>query len=1045
MKASAARVAALLLISGACALTYQIGWEREFRLVFGGSTVASGAVLAIFIGGLGVGGLVLGRRADAHPNPLRLYARLEILIAASAAASPLLLAIVRQIYVALGGTSRLGLFAGTLARLLLAGLVLGVPTFLMGGTLPAAARSVETLEDARRRSVALLYGVNTLGAVIGCLASTFFMLEVFGTRSTLWRAALLNLLVGLLAASLSRTTSVPVEADATGEPMGGDSTPPASFVLAAAGVVGFVFFLMELVWYRMLGPLLGGTIFTLGLILAIALLGIGLGGAAYALAGARRAATLEGFAATCLAEAALVLLPLALGDRLALLAIQLRSLAAFGFAGEVAGWGVVAAIVVLPAAVVSGVQFPLLIALLGRGRRRVGRQVGLTYACNTGGAIVGALAGGFGLMPLLSAPGCWRLTALILLVLGVAAAVLALRLGTAGRRLAAPGALAAAVVAMSTASGPTAAWRHNGMAASRDVMPFDRNAQIERQRMYRQAVVWQADGIEASVALTAAYPSALAFMINGKVDGNTRSDAPTQVMSGLLGVLLHPGTPRRAMVVGLGTGSTAGWMGVVPGMEQVDVVELEPAILEVARASTPVNHGAMVNPKVRVQIGDAREVLLTTPSRYDMIVSEPSNPYRAGVASLFTREYYGAISERLGADGIFIQWVQAYWVDAKTVRSVYRTLASVFPEIQTWQTHPWDLLLVASKQPLRLDADELRARIAREPFRSGLLGAWRAIDLEGVLGRFVAGPPLAQAVAERESAVNTDDQNLVEFGFARTLGGGGFRVDDVQALALARGWARPELRGTPPDWPRVEDERAINQTMSGAVPILEAGLSPEQRQRVIAQRDWLSGDARGALAAWTAQGRPAISPIEVTLVADGLAEHGDEKALALIERLRAYEPVEAQVMLARLRLRQGRPEEAATALRSALEGYRTDPWPLPRIMVGALALAPEMARQEPKVAAGLLEALGKPFSILSLDARRKATALEISATLQDLGPGCLRVVEPQEPDFPWLGPPLLYRRDCYVAQHHPAAGRAEAELQGFLRNEPLAFSAGIAR
>jgi spermidine synthase len=1044
MKPSAARVAALLLLSGACALTYQIGWEREFRLVFGGSTAASGAVLAIFIGGLGIGGLVLGRRADAHTNPLRLYAVLEILIATTAAASPLLLTVVRQIYVGLGGTSRLGPVAGTLVRLLLAGLVLGVPTFLMGGTLPAAARSVETSEDTRRRRVALLYGVNTLGAVIGCLASNFFMLEVFGTRSTLWRAAGLNLLVGLWAASLSRATSAPAETEVSGEPALEDA-PPAPFILAAAGVVGFAFFLMELVWYRMLGPLLGGTIFTFGLILAVALLGIGLGGAAYALREARRPATLEGFAATCLAEAVVVLFPFALGDRLAFVALQLRSLGALGFAGEVAGWGVVAAIVVFPAAFVSGVQFPLLIALLGRGRLRVGRQIGLTYACNTAGAILGALAGGFGLLPLLSAPGCWRLAAFTLLALGLAAAGLALRRGAARRRLALPATLAIAVAAMSTASGPTAVWRHNGLAASREMLPFDRNGQIERERMCRQAVVWEADGVEASVALTAAYPSALAFMINGKIDGNARTDAPTQVMLGLLGLLLHPGNPRRAMVVGLGTGSTAGWMGAVPGVERVDVVELEPVILDVARAVTPVNHDALTNPRVHVQIGDAREVLLTTPSRYDVVVSEPSNPYRAGVASLFTREYYRAISERLEADGIFVQWLQAYSVDAKTVRSVYATLASVFPRIETWQTHSVDLLLVASKQPLRPDADDLRARVAQEPYRSGLLGAWRAIDLEGVLAHFLAGPSLADAVAARESAINTDDQNLVEFSFARTLGGGTFRPEEVRTLALALGDGRPQLRGAPPDWARVEDERALSQTASSTLPTLDPALRPEQRQRVMAQRAWLSGDPAGALAAWTAQGRPPVNPVEIALVAECLAERGDEGAVALAERLQAYQPVEALAILARLRLRQGRPDEAAATFHSALEGYRTDPWPLPRIMVGALALAPEIARQKPVLAPGLLDALATPFSIHSLDARRKATALEISATLGDLGPGCLRVVEPLEPDFPWLGPPLLYRRDCYAAQRHPAASRADAELREFLRNEPLAFSAGVAR
>src|SRR5262245_26612776 len=166
--------------SGCCALVYQVGWLREFRLIFGASTAASAAVLAIFIGGLGIGGWLLGQRADEHARPLMLYAWLEASVAIAAALSPLLLELVRVLYVALGGTPRLGLFVGTLGRLVLSALVLAVPTVAMGGTLPAASRAVTADADSRRRDVALLYGSNALGAVLGCLVATFVLLETFG-------------------------------------------------------------------------------------------------------------------------------------------------------------------------------------------------------------------------------------------------------------------------------------------------------------------------------------------------------------------------------------------------------------------------------------------------------------------------------------------------------------------------------------------------------------------------------------------------------------------------------------------------------------------------------------------------------------------------------------------------------------------------------------------------------------------------------------------------------------------------------------------------
>src|SRR6185436_6805076 len=182
-------VAALLFGSGFCALVYQVAWLREFRLIFGASTAASAAVLAIFIGGLGLGGLLLGARVDRHPRPLRLYATLEAIVGVSAAATPILLALVRTLYLASGGSIRLGLIVATGGRLILSALVLAIPTLAMGATLPAAARAATRDADTGRRDVAALYALNTLGAVAGCMAATFWLLESLGTQATIWVAS----------------------------------------------------------------------------------------------------------------------------------------------------------------------------------------------------------------------------------------------------------------------------------------------------------------------------------------------------------------------------------------------------------------------------------------------------------------------------------------------------------------------------------------------------------------------------------------------------------------------------------------------------------------------------------------------------------------------------------------------------------------------------------------------------------------------------------------------------------------------------------------
>ena len=454
------RIVALLLFgSGFCALIYQTTWLREFRLVFGASTAASAAVLGVFMAGLGFGGIILGRRSETKAKPLAFYARLEFSIALSAALTPLLIWGARQFYVELGGTQAMGMGLGTVARLILAGLIMGTPTFLMGGTLPAAARAVVAPDDISRRAIGILYGANTLGAVTGAAVGTFYCFEHLGNRLTLWLAAALNIIVALVALRISRSMpDFPGESksiDQADEVRPGPQTSPL-FVFVGAGVVGFAFFLMELVWYRMLGPLLGGSTFSFGLILIAALLGIGLGGIAYAVFDLKRSSSLGFFAVTCAAEAFFIAVPYALGDRIAMVAMLLRPLGTLGFYGHVAAWTALSLIVIFPAAFVSGVQFPLLIALLGRARSYVGSQTGAAYAWNTMGALLGSLAGGFGFIPMFSAPGVWKIVVLILAALAFLAACLALRERRPWASVIASVAIITVAIAMLTATGPTA-------------------------------------------------------------------------------------------------------------------------------------------------------------------------------------------------------------------------------------------------------------------------------------------------------------------------------------------------------------------------------------------------------------------------------------------------------------------------------------------------------------------------------------------------------------------------------------------------------------
>jgi spermidine synthase len=1026
-------IALLLLGSGASALAYQLVWTRELRLIFGHSTAASAAVLAIFIGGLGAGSLLIGPRADRHPRPLALYSRLEAGVALFAALTPLLLAVARAGYLALGGSLVLGAVLSTVVRLLLAALVLLVPTLLMGGTLPAAAREVESAGDARRRATALLYGANTLGAVAGAFVATFYALEWLGNRGTLFAACGLNAGVALTAFLLARggpPADVPSPTAAPPSPAGRPA--PRRFVLAACAIVGFAFFLLELVWYRMLSPLLGGSVFTFGLILATALLGIAAGGLAYALVARDREATLLAFSATCLLEAAAVAAGFALGDRLALLAIVLRPLGNIAFAGHVLGWFAVAALVVLPPAFVAGAQFPLLVALLGRGREHVGRDVGRATAFNTGGAVSGALAGGFGLLPLFTAPGCWRLVAALLLALGLVAAALDPRRGIS-RRLA-PIAIALLSVALLAAPGPTAAFRHSGIGAGR-VTPGDLAGPNEVEdwlREQRRSVIWEAEGTETSVALLGS--TGLAFAVSGKVDGHSRYDAGTQVMSGLLGALLHRG-PRHVLVVGLGTGSTAGWLADVPGVERVDVVELEPAVVEVARRCALVNRNALANPRLRLFFGDAREHLLTTRERYDLVVSEPSNPYRAGIASLFSRDFYRSVASRLEEGGLFLQWVQAYEVHPGSIRSLYATLAEEFPAVETWQTLPGDLMLVSSRVPLRHDLARIGGLMHEEPFRAALRDAWRTDRLEGLFARFVAGPAFTTRLRALSPPLNTDDRNALEFGFARSLGVEGLLdVDTVRRSAAEAGADHPAFSGGTLDLARLLAERLSIFSSAGEAPPAPKG-APGLARRADAHAHWTRRSRPAALQAWRGQDEEPQGPNELALVAEVTADAGEERALGYIEALRAYQPAEADACLARLRLRQGWHEAALRALETAFAAYRSNPWPSPLVMQGALDAALELAGQKPELAPRVLDFLRPEFALKMLNEVRVEEAFLIGS-LNEPGEDCARLLDPVEPNVPFTRAWLDYRLRCYTRSDDPRLVAAWDDLRRFEARAP---------
>ena len=1041
MKLRSSIFLALVFASGAAGLIYQMVWFRQLRLVFGLSTAAHAAVLAVFLGGLGLGGALLGRRADRHPRPMHLYGTLEILVALAAAATPLLLRAARDLYLMTGGEAELGLTAATLVRGLVAVLVLAAPTVLLGGTLPALVRAFETEGDSERRRTALAYGINTLGGVVGVLLATFLLIELLGELRTIVLAACISAVVGVVARRLAGAGPVAGEAPqpSSAAPAEAPGLPPA-LVLAAAAATGFIFFLMEIVWYRMLGPILGGTTFTFGVILAVALLGIAAGGGLYALVAKGRPATPAAFATTCALEGLALALPLGLGDDLALVAALSSDFSSLGFGGSLLSWFLVTVPVVLPAALIAGYQFPLMVALLGTGRRAVGLHVGLAYASNTAGSIAGALLGGFVLLTAYGAVACWRLGVVMCFGLSLLTLLVA-QLQPRARAALRPYAgaviplLVVALGAQLLASpGPTAAWRHGGIGAGRAALA-GRDANTLRRFVHgiRRNLVWEADGRESSVGLEAS--TAYAFVLNGKVDGNAVNDAGTQVMSGLLGALLHP-EPRTALVVGLGTGSTAGWLAEVASIECVHVVELEPKIEHIARVCAPVNRAVLDNPKATVAYGDAREALLTSRDRYDLVVSEPSNPYRAGIASLFTADFYAHVRDRLSDDGLFLQWFQGYEVDTGTVAVVINTLGSVFGEVEVWRTLKNDLLLVASVAPRELDAAILRERVAAEPYASAMRFAWQSSGLEGMLARYVGGDGLVRALAATGSVeINTDDRNLLEFMLAKSVGRHGlFEVETMVEAARRMGAGRPPFVSGPlqPDWELVERERI------GAFHESPDAEWEDLRPLLEFQRAWRRDDAATALEAWQKASLAARTDLEQLGLAAAASSAAAPEAEAAIAVLVGRYDTEAALLTGRFELARGEPGRAAEAFERAVARLRKNPWADAGAFDTLFRDLDRIANEDPALAPVVLDLLARPLAVERGRDERLWVRLRVAWLLgMDDFAEVLDEVEPWVPWDLWL----LQRRAA--ARQHAGDPRAQAALGdvgAYARNAPQPFT-----
>ena len=755
-----AGVVACFFLSGLAALVYQTAWLRQFSLVFGTSELAVATVLAAYMAGLAVGSAVAGRYASRVTRPVLVYGLLEAGIALSALAVPLLLMAARTLYASMLGDQPAPPDAATIGQplfyLLVAFVVLAIPTGFMGATLPLLTRyAVRTDREVGPR-VALLYAVNTAGAVFGTVIAAFALLPSLGLNGTVWVGVAVNMLVFVIAAGLARgrRDSARVDASIAGSAPPGflaacviplfDGTSTArdrlsmafrrqpAWVLPLMLVSGANAFLYEVLWTRMLTHVMGGSIYAFATMLAAFLTGIALGGGLAGKVAERRERAAVAFALTQVAVGVLSVGVYAWMGPLIPTSLTTYSLAVFSVA------------VMLPATIFIGATLPLSVRVLARDESQATASTARIYAWNTVGAIIGAVAAGFFLIPGLGFEGSIRVAVGINFALALWAALCVTKPRPVPVGLACAG--IAAVLAIYNPSRPQAVVSSSAFDIGFGAQPQEIYYGVGRS----STVMLVGDGGYYYVRTNGLPEASIA----------ARGSPPVQDPEKWLTALAVAARPdiEDMLVVGFGGGVVL--EGVPASVDRVDVVELEPKVIEANRLiGSRRNIDPLADQRFNIIINDGRNALRLTDKAYDAIVSQPSHPWTAGASHLFTREFVVDVKSHLDDGGLFVQWMNSEFVDEDLLRTLAATLSVEFEHVRLYHPAAQVLMFLASEAPL--DVEIQLARTGRplldDAMHFSRLGLNGVEDLIAALAMDEEG---LRSFARR-AGISTDNHNLM--------------------------------------------------------------------------------------------------------------------------------------------------------------------------------------------------------------------------------------------------------------------------------------------
>jgi len=745
----------LFFLSGACGLVYEVVWTRLLTHVFGTTALAVGTVLAAFMSGLAVGAWLLGRMADKSPNPLRLYARLEIGLGLAALLAHLLLQNIDPVYVGLyEWFGRSDAMLGV-ARFALAFVLVMAPTILMGATLPVLARFVVRHRDAVGAGLSTLYSINTIGAVAGTLLTGFFLIEAAGLNGSIVVAVLGNVGIGAIAWVVGgRAGALPVTAPDDDAPAREADTSEVSprgyrWLLIGLALSGLTSFAYEIYWTRSLVFLVGNSTYAVTTMLATFLGGIALGGflARFLVDRVRARVALFGWVQVLIGVTAAIALPLLFG-----LVEPEEIRVRMGLATHDASrlimtrFGLSVAVMLLPATLI-GTTFPLVARIGVTDLRRTGTSVGATYAANTVGNVLGALLPGLVLLHWLGIQRGLLVMAGLNALVGFVALAARMRHGRS-LRWAVPVGLAASLAAFALVP---VGFR----------FPAEGQTEWHRELFYRE-------GPSATTTVLFDPETGARFMaVDGvEIGGNGITEYKQQLLAHVPKLLSDD--VSLELSIGLGSGMLAGESLRHARVERIVCVEIEPSVVAGARLFPDENRGVFDDPRVDLVVDDVATHLLTTPDRYAVVsADEKTAQDYASNGFSYSREYYELLRSRLAPGGLVIQWVPTT-LPASQYAMVLRTFSASFPHTLLFYGHPAlqdgavNTLLVGSSEDLDLRLDDMRRRWNAAPESFAGLAPYGLTAPEDLLAQFVAdGPAIRAAVARAPE--NTLDRPRYEF------------------------------------------------------------------------------------------------------------------------------------------------------------------------------------------------------------------------------------------------------------------------------------------